>query len=305
VALARVFELLDFSSHRGAQVPAVRPQLLPVARAQCALALSWEQLSFGYARRALVLHSLDGFVRAGTTTALIGPSGSGKSTLIRLLSGLDEPTDGQVRVGEQLLSGMSTADRRRSISVVWPDPGILYGSLWDNITLGLPGLTEADVQFAVRLCHLEPVIRSLPDGLYELLAEAGTSLSVGERQRVVLARAVLRRAPILLLDEATSNLDAATERCIFEGLHALVPRPTILFTSHRAALWTCADEVYSMPMPGALASVSEREHDDVVESRAQLRFVRDDEVAGDTFDRGLAPRAIRAQAIPCARSGRA
>jgi ABC-type multidrug transport system fused ATPase/permease subunit len=168
-------------------------------------------VGFGYVPGREVLHEVDVRFPRGAITSIVGPSGAGKSSLLRLLLRLEEPEHGEVYVDGTLISNISLPDLRRQLSVVWQEFGLMQGTLWENLTMGTENPSAAQVDEAVRLCRLDTLVQSLPEGYKTSVGEWGSTLSGGQRQRLALARALIRDAPVLLLDEATSNVDLMTE----------------------------------------------------------------------------------------------
>ena len=219
----------------------------PVAR-RLGGGVELEGVSFGYAADQDVLREVSARVEPGAVVTIVGASGSGKTTLARLLTRLEEPGRGRVLYDGHDARTLELSELRRQLAVVWQDVELYHGTLRENLTLGLPDVSDENLRDAVRLCGLEPVIDALPQGYDTPVAEAGASLSGGQRQRLALARAVLRDAPVLLLDEATSQLDVETEAAI---VHALLARArergqTVLFITHRLVNATLADEVWML-----------------------------------------------------------
>jgi ATP-binding cassette, subfamily B, bacterial len=142
------------------------------------------------------------------------------------------------------LKHLPLADVRRQISVVWQDAGLIRGSLWDNLTLGIEFPSEGLTERIVDLCCLSDLVNSLPDKYATTVGEKGATLSAGQRQRVAIARALIRRAPILLLDEATSHIDTETEARIIAGIFREFPNTTIIFVGHRLSVLPLAHSVF-------------------------------------------------------------
>jgi thiol reductant ABC exporter CydD subunit len=207
-------------------------------------ALSVEDLRVEYPGRAEA--ALDGIsltVAPGEILAITGPSGSGKSTLLSVLLGFVSPQGGTVRVGDVELSDLDPEAWRAQVAWMPQRPHLFAASIADNIRLGRLGATRDDVRDAALAAGLGEVIAGRPDGLETMLGERGSGLSVGERQRLALARAFLRDAPLLLLDEPTANLDGMTEDATLEALERLVRGRTVVLVAHRPALVVLADRV--------------------------------------------------------------
>jgi len=200
-------------------------------------------LGFGYSAEKRVLHDVNLHFPRGTVTAVVGPSGAGKSSLLRLVTRMEEPDAGQVFVDGTPVTSFSLSDLRRQVSVVWQEFALMQGTVWENLTLGTENPTHEAVDDAVRLCRLDGLIASLPDGYETNVAEWGATLSGGQRQRMAIARALVRDTPVLLLDEATSNVDMQTETEILRDLFARVEEKTVIFVTHRVQTAALADQI--------------------------------------------------------------
>jgi ATP-binding cassette, subfamily C, bacterial CydD len=172
-------------------------------------------------------------ISPGERIVLTGPSGAGKSSLLALLLRFTEPTSGRIHAGGRDVSSIPLSSWRRQIAWVPQSPYLFAGTVADNIALGDPGATRAQIRRAARLAGAEDFITALADGFDTALAERALSLSAGQRQRIALARAFLRDAPLVLLDEPTAHLDQATARQILAVIEALTAGRTVLLVSHR------------------------------------------------------------------------
>jgi ABC-type multidrug transport system fused ATPase/permease subunit len=176
-------------------------------------------------------------------TALVGPSGAGKTTITDLLLRLYEPTAGEILIDEQPLSTLDPAAVRQAVSVVSADGAVFRGTLADNIRYKRPDANDAEVAAAVHDAGLARAVARLPQGLETPIGEGGIGLSVGERQRLQIARAFVSRPRILVLDEATANLDYATELDVKAALDAMRRGRTTLVIAHRYSMVRDADHV--------------------------------------------------------------
>ena len=240
VSLGRMFEYLDDPVEQDPSAAYRRPAAIArPLRGDIEL----EGVSFGYSPDKRILHDLTLRFPHGRVTAVVGPSGAGKSSLLRLITRMEEPDGGEVRIDGIPIREMPVADLRRQVSVVWQEFSLMQGTIWDNLTLGAPDAPRARVDDAVRLCRLEPLIAELPRGYETSVSEWGASLSGGQRQRMALARALIRDTPILLLDEATANVDMQTETEILRDLFARLEDRTVVYVTHRVPTAALADQV--------------------------------------------------------------
>ncbi|MCO6000288.1 thiol reductant ABC exporter subunit CydD [Actinoallomurus rhizosphaericola] len=246
-AAQRVFEVIETPLPRhGARTDVPDPASAP---------LRLEEVTVAYEGRDEP--ALDGFslvVRPGETVALTGPSGSGKSTLLAVLLGFVRPDAGRVLLGETDLADLEPDAWRSRVAWVPQRPYLFAGTVADNIRLGRPGATDDEVRRAARDAVAEEFVDALPEGFETPLGERGTGLSAGQRQRIALARAFLRDAPILLLDEPTSGLDAESEAAVIEAVRRLAAGRTVVLVAHRPALADLADRV--VRVEGALEAVA-------------------------------------------------
>ncbi len=192
-------------------------------------------------------------VRAGETLALVGPSGCGKSTLLGVLLGLLRPERGSIRVGGVELSDLDLEAWRARLAWVPQRPHLFDASIADNVRVGRRESSDEEVRTAISDAGLADVVANLPAGLDTILGDRGAGLSAGERQRLALARAFLRDAPLLLLDEPTAGLDGHTEQEIVQAIRRLARGRTVVLVAHRPALVAMADRVCSL-VPAEVAA---------------------------------------------------
>jgi ABC-type multidrug transport system fused ATPase/permease subunit len=204
-------------------------------------------------RRLPALAGVSLAVEPGEVVAIAGPSGCGKSTLISVLLGLAPEWTGSVRVGEVSLSSLDPDAWRARVGWVPQRPHLFARSISDNIRLGRPDAADAVVRAAIADAGLDEVVARLPAGLDTRLGHDGAGLSAGERQRLALARAFVRDAPLLLLDEPTANLDGRTEEGVLAAVRRLVVGRTVLIVAHRPSLLAMADRVVHLAPAGSEA----------------------------------------------------
>ncbi len=207
-------------------------------------AVEFRDISFGYVPERAVLSGLNLTMQPGRITVLAGPSGAGKTTAADLLLKLYEPWSGEMFLDGHPLSQAGPSAVRAAIGVVAADGAVFRGTLGDNIRYKRPQATDAEVLTAAKAAGLERTLERLPDGLSTEIGERGLGLSVGERQRLQIARILVDRPRLLVLDEATANLDYATELELKHALTCLSPRPTMLVIAHRYTMMKDADYVY-------------------------------------------------------------
>jgi ABC-type transport system involved in Fe-S cluster assembly fused permease/ATPase subunit len=193
----------------------------------------FEHVNFGYDPRRQVLFDVDLTIPPGSTCAVVGPTGSGKSTLGRLLFRFYEVQSGRVLIDGQDVQTVTQQSLRAAIGIVPQDTVLFNDTIEYNIAYGRPGASHAEVVAAARMAHIHDFIESLPDGYRTLVGERGLKLSGGEKQRVAIARTLLKNPPILVLDEATSALDSRTERVIQSELAEVAADRTTLVIAHR------------------------------------------------------------------------
>ena len=203
--------------------------------------VAFEDVRFGYGKGPEVLHGIDLEVAAGTTVALVGHTGAGKSTIAKLLARFYDPRGGRITIDGHDLREVKQESIRRQLGIV-PQEGFLFaGSLHDNIAFGTPGATREDVVRAAKLVGAHEFVVRLEDGYDTQLQERGTRLSLGQRQLVAFARALLADPRILVLDEATSSVDIGTERKIERALRLLLSERTAFIIAHRLSTIRDAD----------------------------------------------------------------
>ena len=205
--------------------------------------VSFEGVSFRYDSRRPILEDVSFNVRPGSTVAIVGASGAAKSTISRLLFRFYDIDAGAVRIDGQDIRAVTQASLRAAIGVVPQDTVLFNDTIGYNIRYGRPKATHAEVEDAARMAHIHDFIAGLPDGFDTIVGERGLKLSGGEKQRVAIARTILKDPRILLFDEATSALDSHTEKEIQASLREVSAERTTLVIAHRLSTVVDADEI--------------------------------------------------------------
>jgi ABC-type multidrug transport system fused ATPase/permease subunit len=236
IGLDRVFELLDLE-------PEVREAPDAVPLEAVAHSVSFRNVSFRYQADRAALENVSLEASVGTITAIVGPTGSGKSTLMTLLLRLFDPEQGRIEIDGVDLRRFTLASLREKVAIALQE-NLLFGTtVRENIRYAMPAASDAAVHAAARIACAEEFIERLPEGFDTLLGERGTKLSTGQRQRLSIARAVLKDAPILVLDEPTASLDAETEMRVLENLAAWGRGRAIFLITHRLSTIRRADQI--------------------------------------------------------------
>lgn len=214
--------------------------------ASSAATVTFKQVNFGYDPRRPILSNLDLTIPAGKTLAVVGSSGAGKSTLARLLYRFYDVDGGSVAINGHDIRDLTQDSLRAHIGIVPQDTVLFNESIYYNIAYGRPEASHEEVIAAARSAQIADFVESLPDGWLTSVGERGLKLSGGEKQRVAIARTILKNPPILIFDEATSALDSHTERSIQEALLAISANRTTLIIAHRLSTVVDADEILVM-----------------------------------------------------------
>jgi ATP-binding cassette, subfamily B, bacterial len=236
-AVVGVRRVLDVLSNE--QVLAEGRRSLPAGTVRGAV--TWEDVTYEYTPGHPVLRGITLRVEAGQKVAVVGPTGAGKSTLLSLLPRFFDPVSGRVLVDGVDVREYRLAALRRQIAMVLQPPLVLPTSIAENIAFGRPGARRDEIVAAARLARIHDRIGALPEGYDTVIGEQGATLSEGEKQRLTIARAILRDSPILILDEPTSSLDAETEALIMDGLGRLTAARTTFIIAHRLSTVRAAD----------------------------------------------------------------
>jgi ATP-binding cassette subfamily B protein len=203
----------------------------------------FDNVSFGYDPRRPILKGVSFTLRAGNTVAIVGPSGAGKSTISRILFRFYDVLDGAVHIDGQDIRAVTQASLRAAIGIVPQDTVLFNDTIGYNIRYGRPEASDDEMREAARLARIDDFVRGLPDGYDTMVGERGLKLSGGEKQRVAIARTILKGPKILLFDEATSALDTKTEREIQKSLREVSRDRTTLVIAHRLSTVVEADEI--------------------------------------------------------------
>ena len=261
MGLGRVFELLDLE-------PAV--QDVPDAQSLAGIehGVSFDAVTFGYDPARPVLKNVSFSASLNSVTAIVGPTGTGKSTLMSLLLRLADPDHGRITVDESDLRTLTIASIRQHISLATQENILFSASVLDNIRFARPEATLEEVAAAARVACANTFIEALGQGYETPLGERATKLSTGQRQRIVIARAVVKDAPILILDEPTAALDAVTEQQVLASLKAWGERRCIFLITHRLSTICQADQIIYLREGQVLGT---GHHDELLASNAAYR----------------------------------
>ncbi len=201
-------------------------------------------VAFAYADGRVVFDGLDLTIQKGKTTALIGPSGAGKSTLVDILTGFRRPQRGDISLNGHEIGEYSLVSLRSRIGYLTQEPEIFDDTVLENIRLGQPDASDEDCKAAARLAHADEFIAQLPQQYLTQVGDRGKALSVGQRQRLALARVIVRRPAIYIFDEPTSALDHESERLVQESIQTLSGEATVILIAHRLSTVKQADAIY-------------------------------------------------------------
>jgi ABC-type multidrug transport system fused ATPase/permease subunit len=231
----RVFEIMDSETEpdEGAKKPTSRVKGHVIYR----------DVSFSYDPKMPVLHGINLEAKSGEMIALVGPTGAGKSTIVNLLVRFYEFTSGEITIDGAPLRDIPKSHLRDSVAVVTQESFMFNGTTAENLRIGKPDATEDEIWEVLRAANAAEFIKRLPEGLHTPLGERGVKLSVGEKQRLSIARALLKNPPILILDEATASVDTTTERLIQEALDRLMENRTSFVIAHRLSTVRHADQI--------------------------------------------------------------
>jgi ABC-type transport system involved in Fe-S cluster assembly fused permease/ATPase subunit len=236
IDMEAMWDLLDTPAE---VVDAPGAPLLAVSRGE----VRFENVRFGYEPEREILKGIDLVIPHGTSLAVVGPSGAGKSTIARLLFRFYDPTAGRILIDGRDIKEVRQDSLRAAIGIVPQDTVLFNDTIGYNIGYGLEGSSQDEIEAAAKGAAIDEFIRSLPEGYESMVGERGLKLSGGEKQRVAIARTLLKNPPILLLDEATSALDSRTEEAIQATLARLARNRTTIMIAHRLSTIVEADQI--------------------------------------------------------------
>jgi ABC-type transport system involved in Fe-S cluster assembly fused permease/ATPase subunit len=208
--------------------------------------IEFKQVGFYYHSDRPILQNVSFVVKAGQKVAVVGESGAGKSTLVKLLFRFYDVNSGSICIDGQNIQHVNQHSLRQAIGIVPQDTVLFNDTIFENIRYGRPNASDAQVEQAINLAHLQGFIESLPDGSNTQVGERGLKLSGGEKQRVAIARTILKRPPIMVFDEATSSLDSQSEQSILNALREIADGHTSLVIAHRLSTIIDADNIVVM-----------------------------------------------------------
>jgi ABC-type multidrug transport system fused ATPase/permease subunit len=237
----RVFSILDAEPEPG-HLPTTPLRHLPPRRSSAREVL-FQNIHFSYKTGREVLHGINLTIPAGTSLALVGPTGAGKTTLASLVARFHDPTQGQVLLDGTPLPQIPLEELRREVGVVTQEPFLFQATIRENLELGKPGASDQEIEKVLQAACALDFVRLLSDGWDSKVGERGVRLSAGERQRLSIARALLKDPPVLVLDEATASVDTATEKQIQLALDHLLAGRTSIVVAHRLSTVRKADAI--------------------------------------------------------------
>jgi ATP-binding cassette, subfamily B, bacterial len=219
---------------------------LPKAKAAPRLKgkIEFDHVSFSYSPESPILEDLSLTIEPGQVAAFVGPTGAGKTTIISLIPRFYDPTSGIIKIDGVDVRQFKQRSLRQQISFVLQETVLFHGPLWQNIAYGKPEATRDEIIRAAELANASEFIDRMPEGYDTIVGERGMTLSGGQRQRIAIARAVIRNTPILILDEPTSDLDAGSEKLVYEALDRLMSGKTVITIAHRLSTIRSADVIF-------------------------------------------------------------
>ena len=268
--IEKMLQLMDIS-------PTVNDQPQAPALAHNNGAIEFRDVSFSYRPDREILNGVSFTIESGHKVAVVGASGAGKSTLVKLLFRFYDLNSGSITIGGVDISQVSKNSLRKAIGIVPQDTVLFNDTVFENVRYGSPDANDAQVSDAIRLAHLDSFISQLPAGHQTMVGERGLKLSGGEKQRVAIARTILKRSPILVFDEATSSLDSKSEQAILKALREVAKGHTSLVIAHRLSTIIDADKIVVLDQGHV---VEQGTHEQLLERRghyAELWFAQQKE----------------------------
>jgi subfamily B ATP-binding cassette protein MsbA len=268
-AVDRIFDILETES-------TIKESIAPVAIDKKPHRITFENVSFSYDKAQMVLNHINLIVHPGEVIALVGMSGGGKTSLVNLIPRFFDVTGGAIRIDGVDLREMSIASLRKQVAIVTQEPILFNDTIRRNIAYGKPDASEAEIEGAAKAAYIYNFIQSLPKGLDTVIGELGSRLSGGEKQRMCIARALLKNAPVLILDEATASLDTEAERLVQQALENLMKGRTSFVIAHRLSTVAYAHRILVM-IGGRI--VEEGNHEELMAKKGeyfhlhQMQFV--------------------------------
>lgn len=260
-AAERVAEILDLAP---SVAEAAEAKTLQTRKGKIEL----DDVTFAYPGGSPVLNRASLVISPGETVALVGPSGTGKSTLIKLLIRFYDPQSGKILIDDQDIRNVTLASLREHVAVVWQEPFLINDTVRNNLCLARPGANDEALIAACKSAHAWEFIGELPDGLETMLGADGVDLSAGQKQRITIAQAFLRDAPILVLDEASSALDSQAEKQITDALDRLRAGRTTLIIAHRFSAIRNVPRIVFFNGDGTVTAAT---HDDLLRTHPEYR----------------------------------
>ena len=282
-ASSRVFEILD------TQPDIVEPPQPKHIHGRARGQVDFENVHFAYSNGRKVLHGINLHVKPGETIALVGPTGAGKTTLVQLIPRFYDVVSGAVKVDGIDVRELSLESLRRQIAVVSQEPFLFNATIRENILMGNPDADEDKMKWAAEMANIRTFIERLPQQYDTLVGERGVKLSVGEKQRISIARALLKDAPIVILDEATASVDTITEMQIQEALERLREGRTTFVIAHRLSTVRTADRIACIK-DGRIAEIGT--HDELMRLDGLYASLVEHQNATGRLDREVVPDLV-------------